>query len=93
MNSNNSLKFDDNLSGDFRFHSGFVYGIPEHAHTLLLEDTKEGHPYRLYNNDLFGYPTKSRQAIYGSIPIMVSRSLDSPTFTGVFWENTSETYV
>ena len=93
MNSNTSLKFDSNLSGDFRFHSAFVYGIPEHAHDLLLENTKEGHPYRLFNNDLFGYPTASREALYGTVPIMVARSLESPTFAGVFWENTSETYV
>jgi len=93
MNPNKCLKFDKNLTSDFKFHTPYIYGIPERADHLLLYDTKSDRPFRLFNNDLFGYGTYSPESLYGSIPIMVGRKTDSPTFTTLYWQNTSETYV
>lgn len=95
MNTNKSLKFDENISGDFKIHTQYTYGLPERAYRFLLDDTrnKPGHPYRLFNNDLFGYDVNSRESLYGSIPILLGRKTDSQTFMSVYWQNTSETYV
>ncbi|KAI1895212.1 hypothetical protein AGOR_G00103980 [Albula goreensis] len=75
---------------DMRLH-GFshVYGLPEHADSFQLKDTRDGEAYRLYNLDVFGYDLHSRLGLYGSVPLLLahkpSRSI------GVFWLNASET--
>ncbi|KAJ8289632.1 hypothetical protein GJAV_G00003540 [Gymnothorax javanicus] len=66
-----------------------VYGLPEHADTLLLKDTRCGEAYRLYNLDVFGYDIHSRLGLYGSVPLLLAHK---PKRTiGVFWLNASET--
>ncbi|KAK6034692.1 hypothetical protein COOONC_27798 [Cooperia oncophora] len=49
----------------------FVYGLPEHAESYALRDTKNYEPYRLYNLDVFEYDLNSPMALYGSVPYMV----------------------
>ncbi|SCV72067.1 BQ2448_4761 [Microbotryum intermedium] len=69
-------KGPESLSLDINF-PGYqhVYGIPQHASTLSLKQTRGGtnaytDPYRLYNLDVFEYEADSEMAIYGSIPFM-----------------------
>jgi len=45
-----------------------VYGIPQHASSLSLKETRGGEnaytdPYRLYNLDVFEYDADSEMAI------------------------------
>ncbi|KAM4624842.1 LOW QUALITY PROTEIN: neutral alpha-glucosidase C [Polymixia lowei] len=68
-----------------------VYGLPEHADNLLLRDTGEGEPYRLYNLDVFAYDLYSGRGLYGSVPLLVAHKPDRTV--GVFWLNASETFV
>ncbi|MGH0149833.1 UNVERIFIED_CONTAM: hypothetical protein FKN15_035461 [Acipenser sinensis] len=75
---------------DFSLH-GFehVYGIPEHADTLQLKNTRAGEPYRLYNLDVFAYEIHSRLGLYGSVPLLLGHRLGRTV--GIFWLNASET--
>jgi alpha 1,3-glucosidase len=73
-----------------------VYGIPEHATSLSLKETRGGdgnynEPYRLYNSDVFEYETDSPMTLYGSIPFMQAQKKD--VTVGVFWLNAAETWV
>jgi len=69
-----------------------VYGIPEHADSFALKNTK-GHsdPYRLYNLDVFEYGTQSTTALYGSVPMMVGHAAD--VTVGMLWLNAAEAWV
>uniref|UniRef100_A0A8D2JEM3 Glycoside hydrolase family 31 N-terminal domain-containing protein n=1 Tax=Varanus komodoensis TaxID=61221 RepID=A0A8D2JEM3_VARKO len=77
---------------DFSLH-GFehIYGIPEHAETLLLKNTSDDDVYRLYNLDVFGYKIHSKMGIYGSVPLLLAHKPDRTI--GIFWLNSSETLV
>ncbi|XP_034968102.2 neutral alpha-glucosidase C isoform X2 [Zootoca vivipara] len=77
---------------DFSLH-GFehVYGIPQHAETLLLKNTSDGDVYRLYNLDVFGYEVHSKMGIYGSVPLLLAHKPGRTA--GIFWLNSSETLV
>lgn len=68
-----------------------LYGIPEHADSLSLKDTRGSEPYRLFNVDIFEYETDSRMPMYGSIPLITSHRKDHAA--GVFWLNAADTYV
>ncbi|KAL2001301.1 hypothetical protein VTN02DRAFT_1943 [Thermoascus thermophilus] len=73
-----------------------VFGIPEHADSLSLKETRGGsgnheEPYRMYNSDVFEYELNSPMTLYGSIPFMQAHRKDSTV--GVFWLNTAETWV
>ncbi|CAZ81178.1 unnamed protein product [Tuber melanosporum] len=73
-----------------------VYGIPEHATSLSLKETRGGEgnynePYRLYNSDVFEYETDSPMTLYGSIPFMQAQKKGSTV--GVFWLSAAETWV
>lgn len=80
------------IGADIRLH-GFshVYGLPEHADSLNLQDTKDGEPYRLYNLDVYAYDLNSPLGLYGSVPLVLAHSPDRTL--GVFWLNASETFV
>lgn len=75
-------------------NSDHLYGIPEHADSFQLKDTRPniGDPYRLYNVDIFEYELNSPMALYGSIPFMIAQSKNVGTF-GVYWLNPSETWI
>ncbi|KAI1005762.1 Glucosidase 2 subunit alpha [Podosphaera aphanis] len=73
-----------------------VFGIPEHAGSLSLKETRQtsgnyAEPYRLYNADVFEYITDSPMTLYGAIPFMQAHKKDSTV--GVFWLNAAETWV
>ncbi|EEB08146.1 glucosidase II Gls2 [Schizosaccharomyces japonicus yFS275] len=73
-----------------------VYGVPEHASTLSLRETKGGdgaytEPYRLYNVDIFEYEYDSPMSQYGAIPFMQAHKIGSDV--GVFWLNAAETWI
>ncbi|XP_026181839.1 neutral alpha-glucosidase C [Mastacembelus armatus] len=68
-----------------------VYGLPEHADSLQLRDTRDGEPYRLYNLDVYAYGLYSRLGLYGSVPLLVAHKPDRTL--GIFWLNASETFV
>ncbi|OQD72786.1 hypothetical protein PENDEC_c019G03067 [Penicillium decumbens] len=73
-----------------------VFGIPEHADSLSLRETRGGsgnheEPYRMYNSDVFEYELNSPMTLYGSIPFMQAHRKGSTV--GVFWLNAAETWV
>ncbi|CAO3616261.1 unnamed protein product [Cunninghamella blakesleeana] len=87
----------ESIAMDISFN-GFpnVYGIPEHASSLSLKETRGGEnaytdPYRLYNTDVFEYAVDSPTSLYGAVPFMIGHRKD--VTAGVFWMNPSETWV
>ncbi|XP_066526135.1 neutral alpha-glucosidase C isoform X2 [Hoplias malabaricus] len=68
-----------------------AYGLPEHADSLQLKDTRGSEPYRLYNLDVFAYEIGNRLGLYGSVPLLLAHKPDRTL--GVFWLNASETLV
>jgi alpha 1,3-glucosidase len=93
VNANRSLHFDENLTADFTFHTDYVYGLPERACDLLLEDTRKEHPYRFYNQDLPAFPVNSKAGLYATVPIIISRTRKSQTLVSMYWQNCSDTYI
>ena len=79
--------------------SDALYGIPEHATSHLLRNTRgkgEGSyddPYRLYNLDVFEYEPNSPIALYGSAPILYAHDAKTGRTVGLFWLNPTETWV
>ena len=68
-----------------------LYGIPEHADSMLLKDTKGKEPYRLFNVDIFEYETDSRLPMYGSIPLLMG--VNAHAALGIFWVNSADSYI
>lgn len=83
----------ESIALDFTFNNyKKVYGIPEHADSLVLKDTTSSdRPYRLYNVDIFEYETDSRMPMYGAIPFMLA--LKPGSSLGLFWVNSADTFV
>uniref|UniRef100_A0A8C8SWE4 Glycoside hydrolase family 31 N-terminal domain-containing protein n=1 Tax=Pelusios castaneus TaxID=367368 RepID=A0A8C8SWE4_9SAUR len=77
---------------DFSLH-GFehVYGIPEHAETLLLKNTSDNDAYRLFNLDVYRHEIHDKRGIYGSVPFLLAHKPNRTS--GIFWLNSSETLV
>ncbi|XP_074594644.1 neutral alpha-glucosidase AB-like [Brevipalpus obovatus] len=78
---------------DFSF-VGFdhVYGIPEHADSFALRDTRGStDPYRLYNVDIFEYEVNTPMALYGAVPTMIAHSEERTV--GLLWLNPSDTFI
>nr|XP_034173391.1 neutral alpha-glucosidase AB isoform X1 [Osmia lignaria] len=77
---------------DFTFPgSEYAYGVPEHADSFALKSTKQAHPYRLYNLDVFEYEVNERMSLYGAIPVLYAHGKERTT--GIFWHNTAETWI
>uniref|UniRef100_A0A1I7UPS8 Gal_mutarotas_2 domain-containing protein n=1 Tax=Caenorhabditis tropicalis TaxID=1561998 RepID=A0A1I7UPS8_9PELO len=68
-----------------------LFGIPEHAESYSLRDTRTYEPYRLCNLDVFEYETNSPMALYGSIPYLVG--VHQKRSVGALWLNAAETWV
>ncbi|KAL0224553.1 hypothetical protein P9112_003943 [Eukaryota sp. TZLM1-RC] len=79
---------------DFEFPTSTAfYGLPEHALDLKLPDTiGSDEPIRMFNLDVFQYETDSKFPLYGSVPFLISRSVENE-FSGVYWNNPSDTFV
>ncbi|XP_021038096.1 neutral alpha-glucosidase C isoform X2 [Mus caroli] len=77
---------------DFSLH-GFehLYGIPQHAESHQLKNTRDGDAYRLYNLDVYGYQVHDKIGIYGSVPYLLAHKQGRTI--GIFWLNASETLV
>lgn len=76
--------------------SQYIYGIPEHASSYNLKNTRGAdasysEPYRLYNLDVFEYILDSPMALYGSVPFMLSHKEGHST--GVLWLNAAEMWI
>lgn len=85
----------ESIGMDVEFHEfEHVFGIPEHADSLSLRDTRfpTHEPYRLYNVDIFQYETSSVMPLYGAIPFMLAQKPNNVA-AGVFWLNSADTYV
>ncbi|KAG2205709.1 hypothetical protein INT47_008066 [Mucor saturninus] len=87
----------ESIALDITFN-GFshVYGIPEHASSLSLKETRGGEgnydePYRLYNTDVFEYALDSPTSLYGAVPLMIAHK--KGLSAGIFWMNPSETWI
>lgn len=97
INSRQLLTFDEDPEAPIALDVTFpralrAYGLPEHAEKLVLRTTTNGsEPYRLYNIDRYGYEVNSRQALYGSVPVLFG--LGTEVTTGVFWLNSAQTFV
>jgi alpha-glucosidase (family GH31 glycosyl hydrolase) len=68
-----------------------LYGLPERAGVAELKDTYS-ELYRLYNIDYFKYPKDQYLGLYGSWPFVLGKTYDS-LYSGLIWNNPSETYV
>ena len=96
-NTDTKPRGPESVALDITF-SGYehVYGIPEHASSMSLKETRGGtgnydNPYRLYNLDVFEYEVDTPMTLYGSIPFMTAQKKNSTV--GVFWLNAAETWV
>jgi mannosyl-oligosaccharide alpha-1,3-glucosidase len=77
---------------DFTFpESEILFGIPEHADSFSLQVTKGSEPYRLYTLDVPGYTIGSREALYGSIPVIYGHGPKQTA--GIFWHNSADTFI
>uniref|UniRef100_A0A0N4ZV17 Gal_mutarotas_2 domain-containing protein n=1 Tax=Parastrongyloides trichosuri TaxID=131310 RepID=A0A0N4ZV17_PARTI len=77
---------------DINFHGfRYLYGLPEHTDNLVLQNTKGGEPYRLYNLDVFEYELDSRMALYGAVPYVIAHS--KAHSISLLWFNAAETWV
>jgi alpha-glucosidase (family GH31 glycosyl hydrolase) len=70
-----------------------IYGLPERAGVPELIDTTYDELYRLYNIDYFKYPRDQYLGLYGSWPFVLGTGLNRDIFTGLIWNNPSETYI
>jgi len=77
---------------DFTFPTAkYLYGLPLHTTSFTLEETISEEPYRLFNSDVYGYPTGSRGAIYGTIPYILGRGEED--YVEMLWLNGADTWV
>ncbi|OJJ48506.1 hypothetical protein ASPZODRAFT_140796 [Penicilliopsis zonata CBS 506.65] len=96
-NTDSKPKGPESVGLDISFPGySHVFGIPEHADSLSLKETRGGsgnheEPYRMYNSDVFEYELNSPMTLYGAIPFMQAHRKDSTV--GVFWLNAAETWV
>ena len=68
-----------------------MYGIPQHAVNLSLQDNMN---YRLMNLDVFEYKLDDTGGIYGSIPFLMSLNSNKDYGTsGMLWLNSADTTV
>ena len=70
-----------------------LYGLPERAADIQLTDTEGDDLYRLFNIDKFIYSRDKSLGLYGSIPFILGISEENRIYSGLIWNNPSETYV
>ncbi|KAK2962485.1 putative Neutral alpha-glucosidase AB [Blattamonas nauphoetae] len=76
-----------------------LYGLPQRSCSTRLPVTKGpgstfNEPIRLYNTDVYQYEMNSLQPLYGSVPFIFSRPLNSSLPScGFLWINAADTWV
>ena len=71
-------------------------GLPERCGSSLLTDTDNQNVYgyyHFYNIDIFKYDYNQYNAIYGSIPYIMTYSYGGNIISGFYWNNPSETFI
>ena len=71
-------------------------GLPERCGSSLLSDTENSNSYgyyHFYNIDIFKYEYNQYNAIYGSIPYLMTYSYGGSIISGFYWNNPSETFI
>ncbi|OHT10080.1 Neutral alpha-glucosidase AB [Tritrichomonas foetus] len=87
-NSQTSLRNGDtSVALDFTFDNDVFMGLPGHTLPLILPDTTDGEPIRLFNTDINSFEVNSRMSMYGAVPFLMSKD------SAVFWNNPSETWI
>ncbi|KAF7459178.1 alpha glucosidase-like family 31 glycosyl hydrolase [Cryptosporidium felis] len=79
---------------DIRIHNtGRVYGASEHSTDLDLSEYSSS--YRFYNLDVFAYKTNRPDALYGSVPLIMSTHIGKKAkyVSGMLWLNPSDTFM
>lgn len=72
--------------------STHIYGLALHSTDLVLKDTIDEEPYRLFNFDSFMFGIDERSSLYGSSTFIMSKNKQRSS-AGVFWMNASDTWV
>eukprot|EP00347_Sterkiella_histriomuscorum_P014322 403361316 len=83
--------FKESIGLSFTMNSQYLFGLPERADNLLLKQTEDEQPYRLYNLDIADHEPYNKRNLYGSIPYMTSHT--DQFDTSIVWMNAAETYV
>ena len=71
-------------------------GLPERCGSSLLIDNDDRSSYgyyHFYNIDIFKYEYNQYNAIYGSIPYIMTYSYGGHIISGFYWNNPSETFI
>ena len=92
MLKNVELKEKNGTKLEMKFlETEFLYGLPERASDLVLEDTNSFSYYRLFNNDKCRYEYNSYKSLYGNFPVVFSSGSSIKSF--LIWNNPSLTFV
>lgn len=82
------------IGTDVRIHNtSSIYGASEHSTDINLPEYPSS--YRFYNLDVFTYKSNRPDALYGSIPFVVSLHNDEQIsyISGILWLNPSDTFM
>ncbi|KAH8585042.1 alpha glucosidase-like family 31 glycosyl hydrolases [Cryptosporidium sp. chipmunk genotype I] len=82
------------IGTDIRVHNtSNIYGASEHSTEINLSEYPSS--YRFYNLDVFTYKNDKPDALYGSIPLVLSVHNDENNsfISGILWLNPSDTFM
>ncbi|KAJ1606204.1 hypothetical protein OJ252_3224 [Cryptosporidium canis] len=82
------------IGTDIRIHNtSNIYGAAEHSTDINLPEYPSS--YRFYNLDVFTYKSNQPDALYGSIPFVMSTHNDEKNtyISGILWLNSSDTFM
>lgn len=80
---------------EFEFEGDNIafHGLPLHTTPLHLPITLLQEPIRFYNSDVFEYELNSTMALYGAIPMVMARQVNTTRAIGVFYNDPSDLFV
>ena len=73
------------------YASEHLFGLPERSNYMLLNNTNNRQPYRLYSVDKFPHPEFKDTNLYSGIPYLMGHGGDHDE--AVAWISAAETYV
>ena len=79
------------MSLGFFFPSRTLFGVPERESSLILKETKDSAPYRLWATDEPMHMPGSPQPLYGSIPYVTG--LTNTSQSAALWINSAQTVI